>query len=264
MTGPVLLVGCQRSGTTALSYALSSAFAAAGGHFTVNGKLPYLLDRWLTPVDLEARHFRADEVLYALDRKPPQGTGVEVWRAQAEAALRRAARDVAEGAVRDADELAHRITSESYAGFPYWGDKYNEYLLHLPRLGRMLPDARFLVLVRHPDEVADSMLRWTGDRPWCPVSRAAAHAKWTAWNAAWLEFSASLPTDRFLVAEYRDVCRGEATARMEAFLGLELTPFLAELAPRTNEVTGGALPAETERVWAALTDQARPVLSVGR
>ncbi|MER5891312.1 hypothetical protein ABT160_46550, partial [Streptomyces sp. NPDC001941] len=81
-TSPVILLGAQRCGTTAFAYAMNLAFHDSGGHFTVNGKLPYLLHRWLTAQDLADRHLRADEILHALDRRPPDGAGVERWRAR--------------------------------------------------------------------------------------------------------------------------------------------------------------------------------------
>ncbi|WP_329616351.1 sulfotransferase [Streptomyces brevispora] len=257
-TTPVILLGSQRCGTTALAYAMNMAFHDAGGHFTVNGKLPYLLHRWLGRDDLAARHLRTDEILHALDRRPPDGAGVERWRARVEEALRRAARDVAEGAAGDDPAvLARRILTESNEGLPCWGDKYNEYLLHLPWFGEVLPDARYVMLVRHPAEAARSMLSWTGDRPWLPTSERAAVDKWTAWNGHWLEFAPGIPADRRLVIEYRSLCGGEETERLEAFTGLELRPCLAGLKPRTPAAAPDAdLPQETAAVWAALRDAA--------
>ncbi|MGN0116368.1 MAG: hypothetical protein ACI39M_02635, partial [Streptomyces albidoflavus] len=93
---PVILLGGQRCGTTALAYALNLAFDDHGGHFTVNGKLPYLLHRWLTREDLRHGHLRADEILHALDRRPPDGAGAARWRERVERSLRQAAREVAE------------------------------------------------------------------------------------------------------------------------------------------------------------------------
>ncbi len=260
---PVFLLGSQRCGTTALSYALSSAYDRAGGHFTVNGKLPYLLDRWLTADDLAHRHLRADEILHALDRRPPDGDGVARWRAQAERALRDAARDVAEGSAGAGPEAARalgaRVMARSYEGFDRWGDKYNEYLLHLPGLAGLVPDARYVMLVRHPEEAARSMLRWTGDRPWRPSTREAALAKWTEWNARWLGFAPGVPGADRLVIEYHALCRGEETDRLEEFLQLSLAPQLTGLEPRSAAhdpaaADGQALPGRTAAVWAALTD----------
>lgn len=206
---PVILLGGQRCGTTALAYAMNLAFHDAGGHFTVNGKLPYLLHRWLGGQDLADRHLRADEILHALDRRPPDGAGVEQWRARVERSLRAAARDVAEGAAGDDPvELARRILGAAQGESPYWGDKYNEYLLHLPWFGRVLPDARYVMLVRHPVEAARSMLRWKGDRPYVPLTEEAALAKWTAWNRHWLAFAPGVPAERRLVVEYHALCRG--------------------------------------------------------
>ncbi|MFE2284669.1 sulfotransferase family protein [Streptomyces sp. NPDC059443] len=260
-TSPVILLGGQRCGTTALAYAMNLAFHDAGGHFTVNGKLPYLLHRWLGPDDLAHRHLRADEILYALDRRPADGAGADRWRERVERSLRAAAREVAEGTAGDDPvALARRILTEAAQGLPHWGDKYNEYLLHLPHLDAVLPDARYVMLVRHPEEAARSMLRWTGDRPWVPVTREAALAKWTSWNREWLAFADRIPAGRRLVIEYQALCRGEETRRLEEFTGLDLRPYLAGLNPRTPAAPLEAgLPERTAAVWDALLAATAPV-----
>ncbi|MEU2158886.1 sulfotransferase [Streptomyces sp. NPDC019396] len=257
-TSPVILLGAQRCGTTAFAYAMNLAFHDAGGHFTVNGKLPYLLHRWLTRQDLADRHLRTDEILHALDRRPPDGAGADGWRARVEKSLRNAAREVAEGAAGDDPiALARRILAESNEGLTRWGDKYNEYLLHLPWLDAALPDARYVMLVRHPLEAARSMLRWTGDRPWLPETEAAALAKWTAWNRHWVDFAPQVPQERRLVIEYQALCRGEETARLEEFTGMSLRPYLAGLTPRQPAAAPDTgLPLPTAAVWEALRDSA--------
>ncbi|MFI9628865.1 sulfotransferase [Streptomyces sp. NPDC052042] len=261
-TPPVILLGSQRCGTTAFAYALNLAFHDAGGHFTVNGKLPYLLHRWLTAQDLADRHLRADEILHALDRRPPDGAGVDAWRDRVEGSLRAAAREVAEGTAGDDPvALARRILTEAGRDLPYWGDKYNEYLLHLPWLNAVLPDARYVMLVRHPAAAARSMLRWTGDRPWRPETRDAALAKWTAWNRHWLDFAPEVPDDRKLVVEYQALCRGEDTARLSEFTGLDLRSYLSGLSPR-RAADEEDLPPGTAAVWQALSESARPPAAV--
>ncbi|MFF3174045.1 sulfotransferase [Streptomyces sp. NPDC057900] len=259
---PVILLGSQRCGTTALAYAMNLAFHDAGGHFTVNGKLPYLLHRWLNRQDLADRHLRTDEILHALDRRPPDGSGVERWRDRVEQSLRAAARDVAEGACGDDPvDLARRILAETRGGLPHCGDKYNEYLLHLPWFGEVLPDARYVMLVRHPEEAAGSMLRWKGDRPYVPVTREAALAKWTAWNRHWLDFAPSVPAGNALVVEYHALCRGEETERLSRFTGLDLAPYLAGLKSRSPAADDDALPEDTASVWEALRLSALPTLA---
>ncbi|MFH9134343.1 sulfotransferase [Streptomyces sp. NPDC017524] len=257
---PVILLGSQRCGTTALAYAMNLAFHDAGGHFTVNGKLPYLLHRWLGGQDLADRHLRTDEILHALDRRPPDGAGVGPWRTRVEQSLRAAARDVAEGAVGDDPvALARHILTTAQGELPHWGDKYNEYLLHLPWFRQVLPKARYVMLVRHPTEAARSMLRWKGDRPYVPLTEAAALAKWTAWNGHWIDFAPGVPAERRLVVEYHALCRGEETERLSRFTGLDLAPYLAGLKPRSPAAgTGGELPQDTASVWEALRASAAP------
>jgi hypothetical protein len=250
---PVILVGSQRCGTTALAYAMNLAFDDAGGHFTVNGKLPYLLHRWLTGDDIRHRHLRTDEILHALDRRPPDGAGVGAWRARVEVGLRAAARAVAEGAATDDPVvLARSILTGAAQDLPFWGDKYNEYLLHLPYLNALLPDARYVVLVRHPEEVAWSVLQWTGDRSWRPVTRQAALEKWTTWNEAWLDFAPRVPATRRLVVEYHSLCRGEETDRLGDFVGLDLAPYLTGMRPRNPPCTADDLSPVTASVWQRL------------
>ncbi|MGW4245788.1 sulfotransferase family protein [Nocardia sp. NPDC004722] len=256
MTSPVILLGAQRSGTTALAYALNLAFDDNGGLFTVNGKLPYLLHRWLTDTDIEDHHLRADEILHALDRRPADGAGAHAWRTRAEDSLRRAAHEVAAGGVElDSVQLARRILAETGEGLRYWGDKYNEYLQHLPWLDAVVPDARYVVLIRHPHEVARSMVRWTGDRPWLPPTHDAAIAKWAVWNKHWLDFAPRLPAHRQLVVEYHALCQGRETSRLSEFIGLDLTPYLGSLRARDTDLTDSDIAGEAGAVWSALLRQ---------
>ncbi|WP_019632747.1 sulfotransferase [Actinomadura atramentaria] len=226
--GPLLLVGPQRSGTTALGAALSAAVAAAGGCFTVNGKLPYLLRRWWTPADVAAAHLRADEAAHALARVPPYGDGAGAWLGRARAALLAGARRAADGrAAPTVAEEARRICAEAYAAEP-WGDKYNEYLLDLPWLDAVFPDARWIFLVRDPAETVASMLAWPRDKPWNPAHAAAASAKWAHWASRWLEFRARVPPERRCELDYADLCDGRAEGLAE-LVGVETAPFLTGL-----------------------------------
>ncbi|WP_432252075.1 sulfotransferase [Streptomyces sp. HNM1019] len=259
MTAPVFLLGAQRSGTTALAHSLGNAFRDAGGLFTVNGKLLYLLERWITSADLAARHVRADEILHGLRRRLPQGPGSEEWLARAETALRNASARAAEGSVTDPVALSRDILSDAYGGYARWGEKYNEYLLSLDYLVRTVPEARYLVLIRSPDQVARSMLRWSGDRPWNPRSTRAALAKWAHWNTQWLAFARTLPRDTYRVIRYDALCRGEETQRLEAFLQMELGAYLTAIRPRHSpEDEQPSLPPEVARLWQRLTDSHTP------
>ncbi|WP_084963704.1 sulfotransferase [Thermoactinospora rubra] len=252
MTAPLLLLGAQRSGTTALAHALSRAYAGAGGLFTVNGKLPYLLPRWCTEADLRGRHFRADEILHALARKPPGGEGSDRWLAHVEQVLRRVAAEVAQGYGGAAPSLVARVIADSYAPWPLWGDKYNEYLMDLPALLAAVPSARLVLLVRHPEAVAESVLRWPGDRPWKPVTRPGAYAKWAAWHRGWLELAGGLAEERLMVVGYHALCAGKATRRLSEFTGLDLAPYLTGLRPSGRD--DYETPDEVADVWRTLCE----------
>jgi hypothetical protein len=227
MTGsdPLLLVGPQRSGTTALGAVLATALEAHGGCFTVNGKLPYLLRRWWTDGDAAARHLRADDVAHALGRVTPLGDGSAEWLARAQDALRASARRAAcSPAAPSVTAEIRRVCAEAYGPVP-WGDKYNEYLLDLPWLHAIFPDARWIFLVREPGESVASMLAWTRDKPWNPDGAVAAAAKWAEWTSRWLTFRDSVPARRRVELDYADLCAGRHDALSE-LVGLDLSPFL--------------------------------------
>ncbi|MCL6443039.1 MAG: sulfotransferase [Alicyclobacillus sp.] len=246
---PLLLIGSQRSGTTALAYALSDAFAAVDSIFTVNGKLMYFLHRWLTNKDLYVRHFRADEILYSLKRRAPGGVGIERWLAQVEHVLRQAAAEVADGLHDDALALGRRIVTECYAGWSRWGDKYNEYLHHLSHLNELVPDARYILMFRTPYESAASVLEWTGDRPWRPSTVEGNLEKWAAWHTDVIQLLDSLAKDRYQVIEYYSLCVGKETRRLSDFVGLDLEPYLRNLKPRRKSTDHPPLPMNVQQVW---------------
>ncbi|MEU2060332.1 sulfotransferase [Streptomyces sp. NPDC013455] len=249
---PVVLLGAQRSGTTALAGVLDEAFADVGGTFTINGKLPYLLHRWCSRTDVTGRHLRVDEILHALHRKPPYGRHSERWLENVEKVLRTAAADVADGRVTDAAALRRHLVREAYAGATRYGDKYNEYLLELDGLADTLPDAHWVLLVRHPAAVARSMLRWTGDRPWRPGTWRDALEKWAAWHQQWLAHPATRDPARATVVEYGRVCAGEDLGRLSRAIGLDLSPYAPQLTERAGEPEQEPLPEHITRLWQTL------------
>lgn len=257
MTRPIFVVGAQRSGTTAFAHILSTTLAAQrDGLFTVNGKLLYFLKRWTLAGDLEARHFRADEIIHALLRRPAQGVEAEAWLVQAERALRDAARKVAAGYYPankvGVDALIHDVTAGSYGDKP-WGDKYNEYLLDLDFIVRLYPEAKWIFLYRHPVEVAASMLRWTGDRPWRPDRLEDCEAKWVAWNTRWLEFRDRVAGEHRLEVSYEDLCSGAPNARFDRFLGLSLEENLRTTFRRRSPASPLSPATDVaQRCWDAL------------
>ncbi|MGK8509985.1 sulfotransferase [Nocardia asiatica] len=252
---PVILIGAQRSGTTALASVLDVAFDKVGGIFTVNGKLPYILHRWVTAADLTARHLRVDEMIWALRRKPPFGTHSERWLATTENVLRAAAEAVSAGEVTDPVRLRRNVLAGAYAGATRFGEKYNEYLLELDSLAESLPDAQWVLLIRNPEAVARSTLRWSGDRPWRPSDREAALAKWVAWHEPWLAHPRTANQRLCTVVEYSQLCAGGGLSRLGSRLDLDLAPY-QELLTESSAPIGAALSAPVRDMWTRLLGQA--------
>jgi len=247
---PLFLVGAQRSGTTALGLALSSAFAERGWAFTVDGKLPYLLRRWWLPDDQVAMHMRCDEVEHGLVRMSPQGVDACAWTVRASGALRAAAALVAEGPERvDLAATAREVCAQAYGG-DTWGDKYNEYLLDLDWLEATFPRARWIYLVRDPQQVIASMLGWS-KRWWNPRTADACARKWAHWNDRWLAFRKRIPEERRLEVDYAALCAGEHEL-LSRFTGLDMAPFLAGYRARRKATTPVPLPEAALRSLAEL------------
>ena len=222
-TNPILLVGAQRSGTTALGGAMSKAIATLGGCFTINGKLPYLLRRWWTPEDRDAQHLRSDEVAHGLARLLPQGEGADEWLKRTHEALQASARRASLTRVSIVNEV-RRVCAEAY-GLGPWGDKYNEYLLDLPWLSAMFPDARWVCLTREPGEAVASMLAWRKDKPWNPSEAASAAKKWAYWTSCWLAFRDSVSPQQRIEIDYGALCEGRHE-NLSEFVGVDMLPFL--------------------------------------
>lgn len=246
---PLFLVGAQRSGTTALGYAISAAHERAGGCFTVNGKLFYLAQRWITVEDVATRHLRVDELIYALDRRSAGGSGVAMWRERVETALRAAAARVANGSAKTPEDLVRQVAAAAYGDGP-WGEKYNEYLLDLPYLLRLYPRARWLFVYRRPAEVATSMLAWSGDRPWRPTDAVGCETKWADWNKRWLSFRDRLAPARRLELDYDTLCTDSGLYQVSRFAGVDLEPgCMYRQKPPADVPIGSPVAAE---VWARL------------
>jgi hypothetical protein len=153
----------------------------------------------------------AREIRRANDRKP---TGEEL--ADAIASRRRW-----EDFHLDRDELVERMSGrrgesgskaairafyELYAesqGKPRWGDKTPDYLLYIRRIGRVLPEARFIHLIRDGRDVAASRRRWRGraggkDRP---------VEAWAAQWRRWIETARrqSRDVESYLEVRYEDL-----------------------------------------------------------
>ena len=109
---------------------------------------------------------------------------------------------------------AVRAFYEAYAarqGKPRWGDKTPAYMLSVQRIGRTLPEARFIHLIRDGRDVALSQTaRALNEQP--PPAEQAA--RWTKRIGKAREQAATLKGPRYVEARYEDLVRDpEGTLR---------------------------------------------------
>lgn len=229
---PVFLVGCQRSGTTALALHLQRHPHLA---MTVNGKLLYLLIVWLFEqgAHSECGHPRLDEVAFAFARKAPYNLSARTIADVQSYLQGRARRHLVYG--HDVGIAIRAMLDDVYAmigpGARRVGDKYNEYLLQLPAIHAIYPDANFIFVYRDPVDVAESMLRHFRGRPWAPADAVQALGKWASWNARWIAMRGLIDPACYVELCYEELVArpAQACARLFAFLGLAIdAPLVAQ------------------------------------
>jgi hypothetical protein len=224
---PIILLGFQRSGSTALAAVLQRGASAAGGLFTNNGKLLYYLRRWLGPEDIAARHFRCEEVIHALRRVRSYGQEPETdqWLAHAESALTSAAETIwhCDPSPHAHQDIARKIVADAYGSWPVWGEKYNEDMLDITYLEAILDRPHYLLLFRDPAQVARSMLGWSKEKHWNPTCRDLALAKWRHWNETALDALDRVDAARVVCLEYGPgICTPTTRFILAEFTGLPL------------------------------------------
>jgi len=218
---------------------------------------------------------RAREIRRAHDRRP---TGAEL---AAEIAASRRWADFG----LDQDELAARMSGrrgesgaraairafyELYAeaqGKTRWGDKTPDYLRSIRRIGRTLPEARFVHLIRDGRDVALSRRRWR--------ARAGGRERpIDAWASQWQRWIATArrqaqDVEHYLEVRYEDlVADTEPTLRRICrFADLEFQPGMLDYHERASERLAeldrplpagkgkGARAAEHRRAKHALTSE---------
>ncbi|MCM5693043.1 sulfotransferase [Sinorhizobium meliloti] len=251
---PIILFGFQRSGTTALAHYLSECFARNDGVFTVNGKLLYYLNRWLTDEDLRYRHFRSDEIAHSIGRIQPGGPAAEVWIEAARSALDEVAGLIAEGTELSRVDMTALILDRVYSNWKRWGEKYNELVLSISYLESVLHQPRYVFLYRNPSSVTRSMLQWSGHRPWNPREMQSAEAKWHAWNQAAYHELLRVDRVRVLYINYDELCDDSGIAdELEYFIELDCADFIrSRYSRKSDRAPLSFLSGEAEQLWSSL------------
>lgn len=240
----VFVVGAQRSGTTVSAVLLADH---PDLYLTVNGKLLYYLITWIyrDPEGVADKHPRLDEVAHGLKRRPV--LGVEAQDVDRMISMLEREIDLARFADRSPTDLVRSIWLEVYTALAgsagTMGDKYNEYLLQLPEVTALFPEARYVFFHRDPVDAAESMLRAFAGRPWAPRTLVEAIAKWTEWNTRWLAASKAMSPTAFLDVPYEEMVQDPSYTfrRICSFLELPCDAhFLRAVTGAIRRTTQGA------------------------
>jgi hypothetical protein len=135
----------------------------------------------------------------------------------------------------------------AHAGKPRYADKTPMHVLHLPRLERMFPEARFVHLVRDGRDVAASYRTVA----WGPAGIEDAALLWRRRVAAGRRAGRRLGPDRYREVHYEDLVRDpEAVLRgLCAFLDLAWDDRLLRYHERAGEVIAATrFPAAHDRL----------------
>jgi hypothetical protein len=207
----VFVVGAQRSGTTWLQRLLLEDPRCCGG---------------------QESHFFATfgRVLHEFDHKAslprPHGLAGYWTRTDLVAEIR---------------GLWQRTTAplrERHPAAAWLVEKTPDHALCMDTIAEVVPDARFIHIVRDSRAVVASLLRASREpwgRGWAPGTAAAAADRWLAHVRAAEDFGAAAGPDRFLRLRYEDLLAGTAAELRRAFdfLDLEIDDArLAEFADR--------------------------------
>jgi hypothetical protein len=139
---------------------------------------------------------------------------------------------------------AVRAFFDAYAarqGKPRWGDKTPAYMLSVTRIGRSLPEVRFIHLIRDGRDVALSQsARALNEQP----PRAEQAARWVKRIHKSREQAEKLGGDRYIEARYEDLVRDPEPQlrRICEFVELDFDPamltYYERAAERLSEMAG--------------------------
>ncbi|MBY0375507.1 MAG: sulfotransferase, partial [Bryobacteraceae bacterium] len=100
-----------------------------------------------------------------------------------------------------------------------WSDKTPEYVYHLPMLGSVFPDGKYIHIVRDGRDVALSVFR----ESWGPKNVTTAALEWVHTIELTRAFSTTLAPGQFLELRYEDLLQSPERefARLMSFLALD-------------------------------------------
>ncbi|MCU1429550.1 MAG: sulfotransferase, partial [Actinomycetia bacterium] len=218
------VVGCPRSGTTLLRAMLDShpELAIPGESYFVVELAPAFRRRWW-------RRFDRDAFASAVcGHERFQQWGL------ADADVRAALTSAAPTSYADAVRVVYGLYARRH-GKARYGDKTPNYVLQLPLLAELFPEARFVHIVRDGRDVALSV---TNIDEWGPKRVPGAAKYWVQHVGAGRDAGAALGPARYLDIRYEDlVAEPERVLRSVCeFLDLEFDDAMLTYYERFDEV----------------------------
>jgi hypothetical protein len=197
------IVGVPRSGTTLLRLMLDAhpqLAIPAETHF-----IPKLIRRLREPDAVAADDDEKRRIALELIVEHPRWEALGVERFDLERRLERSQ----PFAVSDAARAVHLVNAER-AGKPRWGDKSPSYLRNMTRIEPVLPEARFIHLIRDGRDVALSL----AEVSWGTSDVSEAAERWATEIRRGRRHAARLPEGDYLELRYEDlVADPEASLR---------------------------------------------------
>lgn len=188
---PFFVVGASRSGTTLLRLILTSHSAVHVPRETwflidLMGSLPS--DRPLSRSEVA--------VAETIIRGHPRWHDWEIG----DSALHRAFAAQTEPHLRDLIRSLYALDSERI-GKPIWGDKTPGYVTHIQALSRLIPDSRFVHVIRDARDTCRSL----SGQGWYGRALYRAGAYWAKSVGAGIAQGRALPRQRYLEVHYEDL-----------------------------------------------------------
>jgi len=209
---PFFVVGASRSGTTLLRLILTShpeVHVPRETWFLID-----LMDRLPFDRPLRTRDVQLAESIIC--NHPRWGD----WEIS-DSALHDAFAAHAEPRLRDLVGSLYKLERQR-VGKPIWGDKTPGYVTHIERLSRLLPESRFIHIIRDARDTSRSLLNLV----WCGRQTFRAAHYWARSVGAGIEQGRKLPPERYLEVSYEELVLrpADTTRSICAFLDVSFDP----------------------------------------
>ena len=221
---PLLVAGAPRSGTSWLQRLILAHPNCAGGQ---ESHLLVLFDRLLAESRRKAAFARPHGPLGLITENRLLGLLRHVWAGSFKSIL------------------------EEHPRATLLVEKTPDHIMHLELADRLLPDCRIVHLIRHPADVAASLVRASRKpwgRDWAPGSVEAATRRWVECVEAATEAS-RLGPGRFTTLRYEDL-RSDPQPHLKAildFAGIDSSPELvAKILEDDRSGDGAEIPLRGE------------------